>query len=289
MAARYINRKYSSNQGGSRGEAVMSPERSRPPSRASRGPSMVRGYDSRSGSREGSQDLDLLDSRSTSPVPGYYNATTTTYSRSTTPGMGYPPTRGMTTAAAPTSYTSEYIPSRSLRSKSPSPSYTETLCAASRRLRERSIPPPAPPTKVEIKSPPPPPGKPPVAPPRVVASDFYKGKVKSIYEREPLFKDFCRVIPQRYGPINIYNTETVSTLKHDFKDMVEDKMKRRELEDPSVETNYVAKAYAWRDLVIRPREPASKRIFREQSARPRCMSPINTVPKINVYHRSTIN
>lgn len=243
----------------------MSPERSRPPSRASRGPSMVRGYDSRSGSREGSQDLDLLDSRSTSPVPGYYNATTTTYSRSTTPGMGYPPTRGMTTSAAPTSYTT------------------------SRRLRERSIPPPPPPTKVEIKAPPPPPGKPPVAPPRVVASDFYKGKVKSIYEREPLFKDFCRVIPQRYGPINIYNTETVSALKYDFKDMVEDKMKRRELEDPSVETNYVAKAYAWRDLVIRPREPASKRIFREQSARPRCMSPINTCPKINVYHRSTIN
>ena len=28
---------------------------------------------------------------------------------------------------------------------------------------------------------------------KVVASDFYRGKVKSIYEREPLFRDFAEV------------------------------------------------------------------------------------------------
>ena len=31
---------------------------------------------------------------------------------------------------------------------------------------------------------------------KVVASDFYRGKVKSIYEREPLFRDFAEVRSQ---------------------------------------------------------------------------------------------
>jgi len=273
----------------------MSPDRSRPASRASmtRGPSMARGYDSRSNSRDSSAEV---GSRCASPTPSYYTANVTSASRATTPGMGYPPlpksahNRGRHASSSSNNTASEYITaSRSLRSRSPSPSYTDILCTASRKLRERSIPPPPPlPSKIEVVRPPTPPGKPPPGPPRVVASDFYKGKVKSIYEREPLFKDFCHIIPHRYGSINIYNAQTLDTLKYDFKAMVEDKMTRRSLEDPSVESNILAKAYAWRDLVVKPKEPASARIFREQSSRPRLTSPSPT-PKLYVYHRSTFN
>merc|ERR1719412_2915880 len=260
----------------------MSPERSRPASRASmasglstRGPSMApSGYDSRSSSRAPSDY-----SRSPSPTAGYYsNAARTISSRATTPGYGYPPTTG---AGAP--------PRRGAVSPAGPPTTSNT--ATSRRLRERSIPPPPPyPAKIEpVRPPSPTGGKPPMlpsgGPPRVVASEFYRGKVKSIYEREPLFKDFCHIIPQKYGPINIYNQECVSTLKTDFKAMVEDKMRRKDLKDPSIESNYLAKAYAWRDLVVKPTEPASARLFREQASRPRMMSP-ETNPKIYVYHRS---
>lgn len=154
----------------------------------------------------------------------------------------------------------------------------------SRRLRERSIPPPALlPERIEpVRAP----GKPPPSP-RVVASDFYKGKVKSIYEREPLFEDFCRTIPSKYGHINIYNTDTLDTLKTDFKSMVDDKWKRMSCRDPSVEMNFGAKVYPWRDLAVKEREPASARIFRSHDARgPRATTPVN-MPRVYVYHRST--
>ena len=75
-----------------------------------------------------------------------------------------------------------------------------------------------------------------------MASDFYRGKTKSIYEREPLFKDFVQTIPQRYGgPINIYNTGTLDTIKTDFKNMVDDKWNRSQMKDPSVEMSFGAK------------------------------------------------
>ena len=61
----------------------------------------------------------------------------------------------------------------------------------SKRLRQRSLPPPAPPPKHEFSLPRPSAytsvGK--AAPaPRVVASDYYKKYIKSVYEREPMFK-----------------------------------------------------------------------------------------------------
>ena len=76
-------------------------------------------------------------------------------------------------------------------------------------------------------------------------------------------------------------------MKTDFKAMVEDKMRRKDLQDPSIESNLLAKAYAWRDLVVKPTETASARLFREQASRPRMMSP-EVNPKIYVYHRSTL-
>ena len=211
-----------------------------------------------------------------------------TNSRGASPVYDYNSPAG-SRGSTPMSFSSEYTSRRS-----PSPyrtAYTDVLCAASRRLRERSIPPPPPPLqRIEPVKPPLPPGKPPPGP-RVVASDFYKGRVKSIYEREPLFNDFARTIPQRYGPkLNIYNSSVLGTIKHDFKDMVEDKMTRKTLKDPGVERDFGTKAYPWRDTLAKEREPASARIYRAQEARrtSRGTTPVN-MPRVYVYHRSTMS
>jgi hypothetical protein len=267
---------------------MSSPDRSRPASRmeASRAPSMARsGYDSRSTSRG-------PDSRSGSPTPSYYYSNLernhTNYNASTTRPTSRATTPTTSQQQFSTFSSSEYQPSVLQRSPSPlRTTYTEVLCTASRRLRERSIPPqPLLPEKMAFVRPPPLSGKPPPAP-RVVASDFYRGKVKSIYEREALFTDFCRTIPNRHGNINIYNSATLDTLKGEFKSMVEDKWKRKGFNDPSVEHDFGTKVYPWRDVVMKEREPASSRIFRNHDARPRATTPVS-MPRVYVYHRSTL-
>lgn len=274
MSSRYIARRYGTKGGGdesrpsSRASMGRNDSASRPPSRgemiSSRPPSrgsMVNGsnYASRGPSM----------SRCASPTPSYYAS----YNGSggsgrSTPEMGYSPGTGNNSRAT--------TPNQ--------------LSNTSRKLRERSIPPPAPlPEKLEFVRGPPLSGRPPPAPARVVASDFYRGKVKSIYEREPLFKDFCQTIPQRYGgQVNIYNTGTLDTIKTDFKAMVEDKWNRSQLQDPSVEMNFGAKVYAWRDMHVKEKVPASARIYREQCARPRATTPTSS-PRVYVYHRSTMS
>lgn len=274
MSSRYIARRYGTKGGGdesrpnSRASMGRNDSASRPPSRgemiSSRPPSrgsMVNGssYPSRGPSM----------SRCASPTPSYYAS----YNGSggsgrSTPEMGYFPGSGNNSRAT--------TPNQ--------------LSNTSRKLRERSIPPPAPlPEKLEFVRGPPLSGRPPPAPARVVASDFYRGKVKSIYEREPLFKDFCQTIPQRYGgQVNIYNTGTLDTIKTDFKAMVEDKWNRSQLQDPSVEMNFGAKVYAWRDMHVKEKVPASARIYREQCARPRATTPTSS-PRVYVYHRSTMS
>ena len=98
-----------------------------------------------------------------------------------------------------------------------------------------------------------------------------------------------QTIPQRYGgPINIYNTGTLDTIKNDFKNMVDDKWKRSQMKDPSVEMSFGAKAYAWRDLHVKEAVPASQRIYKDQNTRARATTPV-FLPRVYVYHRSTMS
>lgn len=112
------------------------------------------------------------------------------------------------------------------RSRAESPSrYAEALIKQSRQLRERSIPKQDPlayvplpqPNKRSVTGKPPlPPGPTSPGAARVVASDFYRGKIKSIYEREPLFRDFAKGLRLEEAKLSMYNSGTLDTIKKDF-------------------------------------------------------------------------
>jgi len=70
--------------------------------------------------------------------------------------------------------------------------------------------------------------------------------------------------------------------------MVEDKWKRKNFCDPSVEHDLGRKLYPWQNVVGRESEPASIRLSRVQALRPRMTTP-PPLPKIRLYHRSTLN
>ena len=61
--------------------------------------------------------------------------------------------------------------------------------------------------------------------------DYYRGKTKSIYERDPLFSDFVSSIPTTS---NMYNSGNLNCLKEQFQTMVQDKWSRKQMQDPSV-------------------------------------------------------
>jgi len=173
MSSRYIARKYGNKGGGdesrpsSRASVGRNDSASRPPSR---GASMAN--DSLSVSRPSSRGSYVLSSRGASPIPSYYESYNGTGSGRSTPELDFP--------------ASSLLSGNNSRATTPQN-------FPSRRQRERSIPPPALlPAKIEFVRELPLSGRPPPAPARVVASDFYRGKTKSIYEREPLFKISCK-------------------------------------------------------------------------------------------------
>ena len=44
--------------------------------------------------------------------------------------------------------------------------------------------------------------------------DYYRGRTKSVYEREPIFKDFARNIP--LSQQNLWDNANLTSLKKDF-------------------------------------------------------------------------
>ena len=60
--------------------------------------------------------------------------------------------------------------------------------------------------------------------------DYYRGKVKSVYEKEPCFKDFVRNIP--LSESNVYDMNNLSRLKRRFHSMVSDRWGRDSTPDP---------------------------------------------------------
>jgi len=160
------------------------------------------------------------------------------------------------------------LPSRASRAvKTPA---REALIKSSRKLRERSFSP----TRDHV-----------VTPKTYDAykdnSDYYRGKVKSIYEREPLFEDFVRNLPPT--DINALNSTTVCRMKRQFSAMVQDQWGRKQCGDPSVRHNTASLASPWSNYLSRP-EPASVVLMDKQRYRSQTPAPM---PRIYVYHRST--
>merc|ERR1712012_849111 len=114
------------------------------------------------------------------------------------------------------------------RGRTTAPTYTDALIKCSQRFRERSMsPPPAvQPEKIS---------------PYHCNMDYYRGKVKPVYEKEPYFKvvthdvsciinifqfssvwqDFVRNIP--LSETNVYDMNNLSRLKKRFNSIVQDK------------------------------------------------------------------
>lgn len=167
------------------------------------------------------------------------------------------------------------------RSRSPSPfnAASELIMKKSRQQRLNSIPPPPPPPQFASR---PPLGS---TAARVVASDFYRGKVKSIYEREPLWQEFSTSVSGK--GYSMYNSEHLTHIKNDFKNLVEDKYRRVKCNDPSVGRETGAKLFAWNNILHKPSVPASQALGEKHSARKREPSPAIPLPKIRLYHKST--
>merc|ERR1719312_2089238 len=165
------------------------------------------------------------------------------------------------------------------RSRSPSPfnAGSEHLMKKSRQQRMNSIPPPPPPPQFA--------SKPPSGSARVVASDFYRGKVKSIYEREPLWREFSSSVSGK--GYSMYNSEHLSHIKNDFKSLVEEKYRRVQSNDPSVGRDAGSKLFAWNNILHKPSVAASEVLGEKHSLRRREPSPGKPLPKIRLYHKST--
>jgi len=137
-----------------------------------------------------------------------------------------------------------------------SASYSDALIKSSQRLRERSVTPP----------------RPPPTPPTPNRSnlDYYRGMTKSVYEKEPLFRDFARNIPLSQS--NLYDNNNISTLKRTFDCLLSLRQPHRGIPDPL--------APSQGEQRYRPRSADLEVRQRAGAGRP-C-----ALPYIYVYHRN---
>eukprot|EP00092_Neocalanus_flemingeri_P066177 GFUD01080595.1.p1 GENE.GFUD01080595.1~~GFUD01080595.1.p1 ORF type:complete len:205 (-),score=20.89 GFUD01080595.1:62-676(-) len=145
------------------------------------------------------------------------------------------------------------------------PTYTDTLIKYSQRLRERSMSPTRNLTAVSNQS----------YSPYKCNMDYYRGKVKSIYEKEPAFKDFYRNIP--LSETNFYDSHNLTRIKHRFNNMVQGKMGRDHMSsryDPYTPSGRVNGIF----------EPQSEKLAWKHKAVPQPPAPL---PFIYVYHRNS--
>jgi len=106
--------------------------------------------------------------------------------------------------------------------------------------------------------------------------DYYRGKVKSVYEKEPLFKDFVRNIP--LSETNFYESRNLSTLKKRFNFLVQTKhgLDANENYDPFTPSGRMSGCY----------EPKSGQLSRKHANHPR-PPPSPSLPVLYIYHRTS--
>jgi hypothetical protein len=167
------------------------------------------------------------------------------------------------------------------------PSFTDALCSSSRKLRQRSLPPPPPVAHFELSRPRPRRGERPfpLPEPRVVASDYYRRYIKSVYEKEPFFEEFASSLPPSRQ--NFYDKDTLAGIKKDFDELIDDGLGTAATAAAEAEATAINTQSPWRSpQEYRDPLPASERLARVQAARPRD-PPHAFLPKLRVYHKST--
>jgi len=105
--------------------------------------------------------------------------------------------------------------------------------------------------------------------------DYYKGKVKSVYEKEPVFKDFYRNIP--LSESNFYDNHNLTRIKQRFNNLVQNKTGRDMMTsryDPYTPSGRFSGIF----------EPKSEKLAAKHKAVPPTPSPL---PFIYVYHRNS--
>merc|ERR1719394_1443180 len=101
--------------------------------------------------------------------------------------------------------------------------------------------------------------------------DYYRGHTKSIYEREPMFKDFARNIP--LSQQNLLDSSNLTSLKNNFQSLVASRAGGQK-PDPL------------RPLAIQTRNHRSaSEALAEKHQRSRSSTPV-VLPHIYVYHRT---
>lgn len=144
---------------------------------------------------------------------------------------------------------------------------TEALIRSSQRLRARSM---SPSPNVE----------PYPVPSSTKNMDFYRGKTKSIYEKEPLFEDFVRNIPS--SETNLYDNSNLSQLKRRFHSQLlhEQIGKTSAIADP-YEPSGIDMKYLWR--MTNHKESRTEMISKKHRTP---VSGPTRLPTIYVYHRN---
>ena len=60
--------------------------------------------------------------------------------------------------------------------------------------------------------------------------DYYRGKTKSVYEKEPMFQDFVNNIP--LSERNMYDADNITRIKHRFNNIMQERWGREVTPDP---------------------------------------------------------
>lgn len=149
---------------------------------------------------------------------------------------------------------------RPSRTRPSTSSYSDALIKSSQRLRERSLTPPRPPPLTDVKP-----------TPYKCNLDYYRGMTKSVYEKEPMFRDFARNIP--LSQANVYDNSNLASLKKDFHSMLYSKDPIGP-PDPLKPSAGINRAYEPKSALLSSKHKA-------QASRP-CV-----LPFIYVYHRGT--
>jgi len=161
---------------------------------------------------------------------------------------------------------SPVTPRSSHGTTSSSSAYTNALIKHSQRLRDRSMSPTAARTAIPVEQ------------PKCYKKnqDYYRGKVKSVYEKEPMFKDFVRNIP--LSEMNFDDSRNLTNLKQRFNTMVQIKhgTDLNNKYDPYIPSGRPSCSY----------EPRSNHLNIKHSSIPK-PPPSPSVPRLYIYHRAS--